>query len=55
MQEAVFRGILIGGALGIIATYLLHMDPPRAFFLGVVGGVFAGFTRYKLLQYRKKK
>lgn len=54
MKEALFRGVLIGGAFGIIATYVLHMDPPRAFFLGVVGGLLAGVTKYKIDQKRKK-
>ena len=54
MQQAIFRGILIGGALGVIATFALGMSPPRAFFLGVVAGVFAGVTRYKIEQRRNR-
>ncbi|WP_169734410.1 hypothetical protein [Desulfocurvus vexinensis] len=54
MQEAVFRGVLIGGALGIMATYVLGMEPVRAFFLGVACGILAGATRYAIARRRKK-
>ncbi|GAB6175389.1 hypothetical protein JCM16814_02800 [Desulfobaculum senezii] len=54
MKEALFRGVLIGGALGVIATFAFHFDPPRAFFLGVTGGLLAGLTRY-LITRRKDR
>lgn len=54
MKEAVFRGILIGGAFGVIATFVLNWNPPQAFFLGILGGALAGVTRYKISQRRKK-
>ncbi|NJB69035.1 hypothetical protein GGQ74_002729 [Desulfobaculum xiamenense] len=54
MKEAIFRGILIGGALGVIATFVLHMDPPRAFFLGAGGGLLAGLTRYLVTRKRNR-
>ncbi len=50
MKEAVFRGIMIGGALGIMATYILDWSAPRAFALGIISGCFAGVTRYLILK-----
>lgn len=51
MKEAIFRGMLSGGAMGVIATFMLDMNAPRAFFLGVVAGIAASLTHY----YLKKK
>lgn len=45
---------MIGGALGVIATFVFHMDPPRAFFLGMFAGVLAGATKYKIDQRKDK-
>ncbi|WP_461208955.1 hypothetical protein [Desulfocurvus sp. DL9XJH121] len=53
MKQALFRGVMIGGALGIMATYVLGWNPPRAFALGVAAGFFAGLTRY-LIDRRKR-
>lgn len=55
MKQAIFRGIMIGGALGIMATYILHWDPPRAFAGGIVAGFLAGVTRYFIDQKRAEK
>lgn len=48
MKQALFRGVMIGGALGVMATYVLGWDPPRAFAGGVIAGFFAGLTKYCL-------
>ncbi len=53
MKEYIFRAVMIGGALGIMATYMLGMEPPRAFFLGVVAGAAAGVTHYFLDKKKK--
>lgn len=55
MKDALFRGVMIGGALGIMATFFLHWDPPRAFAFGVVAGFFAGLTKYHLENRKKKR
>lgn len=54
MKEAMIRGIFIGGAIGVIATFAFHFNPPRAFFLGVTGGLLAGLTRYFVMKNRSK-
>lgn len=47
------RGILVGGALGVIAVLLgIWDDMPRALFLGGIGGLLAGLT---LARIRRKK
>ncbi|BBD09003.1 hypothetical protein [Desulfovibrio ferrophilus] len=48
MKDALFRGVMIGGALGVMATYVLNWDPPRAFGIGIVAGLLAGYTKYKI-------
>jgi len=48
LKEALFRGLMIGGALGVLATYLFDWNPPRAFGLGIVAGLAAGYTKYKI-------
>jgi len=45
---------MIGGALGVLATYILNWDPPRAFGIGIFAGLLAGYTKYKI-DGRKKK
>ena len=55
MKQAIFRGIMIGGALGVMATYLLHWSPPRAFAAGILAGFFAGLTRYYIDKKTGKK
>lgn len=46
MQDAIVRGILIGGSLGIVGTWFMDMDPIRAVGLGLIAGFLAGITRY---------
>lgn len=48
LKEALFRGVMIGGALGVMATYVLNWDPPRAFGMGIIAGLLAGYTKYKI-------
>ncbi|NCC24163.1 MAG: hypothetical protein EOM25_03030 [Deltaproteobacteria bacterium] len=42
--SALGRGILLGGSVGFIASWM-GMPLQRAFFLGVIGGVLAGLTK----------
>lgn len=48
MKDALFRGIMIGGALGVMATYVLNWDPARAFGIGILAGLLAGLTKYAI-------
>jgi len=51
-RQAILRGLIIGGSLGMIAGWF-GIDPARAFFLGTACGLLAGLTR--LLADRRKK
>ena len=42
--SALGRGILLGGSVGFIASWM-GMPLQRAFFLGVIGGLLAGLTK----------
>ena len=54
MKNYIIRGILIGGSLGVIGALLGYSDSlPRAFGVGMIGGVLAGITLG--LRQRKKK
>jgi ABC-type uncharacterized transport system permease subunit len=50
-KQAVMRGIIMGGSIGLIAGWF-GMNPPRALLLGLVCGLLAGVT--KALVDRKK-
>jgi hypothetical protein len=52
MQDAIVRGILTGGALGLIGTWFLDMDPMRAVGLGLIAGFLAGYTSYRMRRKR---
>jgi len=43
-REAILRGLIIGGSLGMMAGWF-GMDPARAFFLGTACGLLAGVTK----------
>lgn len=44
LWESIKRGLLIGGAVGVIGG-LFFMDIRRGLILGLVGGFFAALTR----------
>lgn len=45
MKHFVFRGILIGGSLGVLLALAGYAESlPRAFVLGMTGGALAGAT-----------
>jgi hypothetical protein len=44
-KEALKRGLLIGGAVGVLGG-LFFMDIRRGLVLGLVGGFFAVLTRW---------
>ncbi len=53
MKDFIVRGIMLGGSIGVFGALLGYSDSMgRAFFLGMFGGAFAGYTLYKI---REKK
>ncbi len=44
MNNPYVRGIILGGSVGLIATWF-GMDPIRALFLGILCGLLAVLTR----------
>ncbi|HCF05060.1 MAG: hypothetical protein JG774_524 [Desulfomicrobiaceae bacterium] len=52
-RQILLRGVLVGGALGMIARWFGY-EPAKAFFLAVICGLLAAGTRIALLRRRKK-
>jgi len=52
-SHAVMRGVIAGGSIGMIASWFGY-EPVKAFFMGVVCGIFAAFTRIMADRLRKK-
>ncbi len=46
ITDALVRGILLGGSVGVIAGLVLAMDLSRALFLGMLCGVLGAVTSY---------
>jgi hypothetical protein len=42
--HAILRGILIGGSIGMIAGWFGY-QPVKAFFMGMICGIFAAATK----------
>lgn len=42
--HAILRGILIGGSIGMIASWFGY-EPIKAFFMGIICGIFAAATK----------
>jgi hypothetical protein len=53
MLDLIVRSILIGGALGLIGTWFLDIDPLRAVGYGLMAGFLAGLTRHRLRSRRR--
>lgn len=51
--HAILRGILVGGSIGMIASWFGY-EPVKAFFLGIICGVLAAGTRIMADRLRKK-
>ncbi|GAU09232.1 hypothetical protein [Desulfoplanes formicivorans] len=47
LGQAVMRGLLLGGSIGLIAGWF-GMHPLRALLTGFVCGILAGVTKYRL-------
>jgi uncharacterized membrane protein YeaQ/YmgE (transglycosylase-associated protein family) len=52
-MHPLLRGVIIGGCIGLMATWF-GLDPVRAFFLGMICGLLAAYTANRLQQRRKK-
>jgi len=52
-SHAVLRGVLVGGAIGMIASWFGY-EPVKAFFLGIISGIFAALTRIMADRMRNK-
>jgi H+/Cl- antiporter ClcA len=50
--EALARGIMIGGSVGVLGG-LFFLDFPRALALGLISGFFAALTRLRLKKRKK--
>ena len=53
-SHAVLRGVIVGGSIGMIASWFGY-EPVKAFFMGIVCGIFAAFTRIMADMLRNKK
>ncbi|PIE69436.1 MAG: hypothetical protein CSA21_02045 [Deltaproteobacteria bacterium] len=53
LGQAVMRGLLLGGSIGLIAGWF-GMQPLRALFTGFLCGILAGMTKYRLANKKKK-
>jgi uncharacterized membrane protein YeaQ/YmgE (transglycosylase-associated protein family) len=52
-SHAVMRGVIVGGSIGMIASWFGY-EPGKAFFLGIICGILAAFTRIMADRFRKK-
>lgn len=52
-RQILLRGVLVGGALGMMARWFGY-EPAKAFFLAVICGLLAAGTRILLLRRTKK-
>jgi hypothetical protein len=48
MNDAIARGILIGGSIGLLLGLTGIVSPGRALGLGLIAGFLAAITRIKL-------
>lgn len=53
-SHAVMRGVIIGGSIGMIASWFGY-EPVKAFFMGIVCGIFAAGTRILADRVRNKE
>lgn len=52
-SHAVMRGVIVGGSIGMIASWFGY-EPVKAFFLGIICGILAAGTRILADRLRKK-
>lgn len=53
-SHVVLRGILVGGSIGMIASWYGY-EPAKAFFFGIASGIFAALTKILAEKIRKNK
>ncbi|WP_291320367.1 hypothetical protein [Desulfonatronospira sp.] len=54
MNIPIFRGVILGGTVGLTASLLFGIDPLRALILGVLCGLLGVATRVAI-ENRKEK
>jgi hypothetical protein len=54
LGESVMRGVMIGGAVGLVGG-IFFLPPGRALFLGFVFGLLAGLTHWRLGKDRPRR
>ncbi|MFW5730950.1 MAG: hypothetical protein ACOCPN_03765 [Desulfonatronovibrionaceae bacterium] len=54
MNNPVIRGIILGGSVGLMASWF-GFDPARALLLGMLCGLLAALTRTAALRKKDKK
>lgn len=52
-SHAVMRGVIVGGSIGMIASWFGY-EPAKAFFMGIICGIFAAFTKIMADKLRRK-
>lgn len=52
-SHAVFRGVIIGGSIGMMASWFGY-EPVKAFFMGIISGIFAAVTKIMADKLRDK-
>lgn len=52
-SHAVMRGVIVGGSIGMIASWFGY-EPVKAFFLGIICGILAAGTRILADRLRRK-
>lgn len=52
-SHAVMRGVIIGGSVGMMASWI-GFEPVKAFFMGIICGILAAGTRILADKIRKK-
>lgn len=52
-SHAIMRGVIIGGSIGMIASWFGY-EPVKAFFMGIVSGIFAALTKIMADRLRDK-
>ena len=53
-SHVVLRGILVGGSIGMMASWFGY-EPSKAFFFGIVSGIFAAVTKILAEKIRQNK
>ncbi len=55
MNIPIFRGVIMGGTVGLTASLLLGIDPLRALVLGILCGLLGVATRVAIEKRKEEK